>query len=170
MTAYDAYGNVATGYTGTVHFTSTDGQADAAGQLHLHRRRTPGSHTFSATLKTAGTQSITATDTVTGTITGSQTHLCRSRRTATHFTVTGFTSPTTAGVAHSVTVTAHDAYGNVATGYTGTVHFTSSDGQAVAAGQLHLHQRRRRDNGVHTFTTAPPSRRRAPSRSRPPTR
>ena len=30
-----------------------------------------------------------------------------------------------------MTVTAVDAYGNVATGYTGTVHFTSSDGQAV---------------------------------------
>jgi hypothetical protein len=27
----------------------------------------------------------------------------------------------------SVTVTALDAYGNIATGYTGTVHFTSSD-------------------------------------------
>jgi len=30
-----------------------------------------------------------------------------------------------------VTVTAFDQYGNIATGYTGTVHFGSSDGQAV---------------------------------------
>ena len=29
-----------------------------------------------------------------------------------------------------MTVTAYDAYGNVATGYTGTVAFTSSDPQA----------------------------------------
>ena len=35
------------------------------------------------------------------------------------------------GTPFSVTVTALDQYGNVATGYTGTVHFTSSDGQAV---------------------------------------
>ena len=31
-----------------------------------------GTHAFSATLKTAGTQSITATDTITGSITGTQ--------------------------------------------------------------------------------------------------
>jgi len=36
-------------------------------------------------------------------------------------------STTTAGVPFSVTVTAYDAAGNIATGYTGTVHFTSSD-------------------------------------------
>ena len=35
--------------------------------------------------------------------------------------------PTTAGVQGTVRVTARDAFGNVATGYTGTVHFTSSD-------------------------------------------
>ncbi len=34
-------------------------------------------------------------------------------------TVSGFANPTTAGAAHNVTVTAEDAYGNTATGYTG---------------------------------------------------
>ena len=63
VTAYDAYGNVATGYTGTVHFTSSDAQA----VLPANYTFTAGDagHTFSATLETAGTQSITATDTVT---------------------------------------------------------------------------------------------------------
>ena len=51
--------------------------------------------------------------------------------TATHFSVAGFPNPTGAGSAGSVTVTALDAYGNTATGYTGTVKLTSSDGQAV---------------------------------------
>ena len=49
----------------------------------------------------------------------------------TYFVVSGFPSPTVAGVAHSVTVTAMDAYGNTATGYAGTVKITSSDSQAV---------------------------------------
>jgi hypothetical protein len=40
-------------------------------------------------------------------------------------------SPQTAGVAFSATVTAKDAFGNVATGYTGGVHFTSTDAQAA---------------------------------------
>jgi len=35
-----------------------------------------------------------------------------------------------------VTVTAFDQYGNIATGYTGTVHFGSSDGQAVLPDQI----------------------------------
>lgn len=43
---------------------------------------------------------------------------------AVNFVVSGFPSPTVAGVAHSVTVTAKDAYGNIATGYSGKVHFT----------------------------------------------
>ena len=34
----------------------------------------------------------------------------------------------TAGVAFNFTVTALDALGNTATGYSGTVHFTSTDG------------------------------------------
>ena len=50
---------------------------------------------------------------------------------AASFAVTGFPSPTTAGVAQAFTVTALDAYGNIATDYTGTVTFTSSDGQAA---------------------------------------
>jgi len=47
------------------------------------------------------------------------------------FSVTGFPSTTTAGVANSITVTAEDASGNLNPGYLGTVHFTSSDSRAV---------------------------------------
>jgi len=50
---------------------------------------------------------------------------------ATHFVVSGFPSPTIAGVAHSVSVTAYDLYGNVASGYAGSVRVSSSDGAAV---------------------------------------
>jgi hypothetical protein len=46
---------------------------------------------------------------------------------AASFTLSGFPSPITAGIAGSFTVTAYDAYNNVATGYSGTVTFSSND-------------------------------------------
>jgi hypothetical protein len=60
----DAYGNSVTGYTGTVHFTSSDRKASLPAN-YTFSTADPGYHFFSATLKTAGTQSITATDTAT---------------------------------------------------------------------------------------------------------
>ena len=66
VTALDASNATATGYTGTVHFTSSDTSA----QLPADATLTNGVGTFSVTLETAGTQTVTATDTVTSTITG----------------------------------------------------------------------------------------------------
>ena len=117
------------GYTGTVHFTSSDARAVLPAN-YTFTGGDAGTHVFSVTLKSPGTQSITATDTVTGSITGTQSGITVNPGPTTTFVVSGFTSPTTAGAAHNVTVTAQDAGGNVATGYTGTVHFTSSDAQA----------------------------------------
>src|SRR5439155_18365298 len=54
-----------------------------------------------------------------------------SAGTATQLSLTGFPSPATAGAPGSFTVTALDAFGNIATGFTGTLHFTSTD--AIAA-------------------------------------
>ncbi len=172
VTAHDAYGNTATGYTGTVHFTSSDGAAVLPAN-YTFVAGDNGVHTFTngATLKTAGTQSITATDTVTGTITGTQSAITVNPAGAATLTVTGFTSPTTAGAAHSVTVTAFDAFGNTATGYTGTVHFTSTDGQATAARACRpTTPSSPVTTGSTPSPTGSPSRRRAPSPSRPPTR
>ena len=50
---------------------------------------------------------------------------------ASTLTLTGLSSPVTAGASQNVTVEARDAFGNLAAGYTGTVHFTSSDTKAV---------------------------------------
>ena len=71
VTAYDAYGNVATGYTGTIAFSSSDAQALLPSSFTFVAADA-GSHTFSVTLETAGTQSITATDTATASITGTE--------------------------------------------------------------------------------------------------
>jgi hypothetical protein len=126
VTARDAYGNVATGYSGTVHFTSSDSQAVLLADAAL----TNGSGTFSAIFKTAGKQSLTATDTTNPAITGTQSGFTINPAAANSFRITGFPSPTTAGNSGLFTVTALDPYGNVATGYSGTVHFTSTDSQA----------------------------------------
>lgn len=53
--------------------------------------------------------------------------------TASQFVFSGLPSTTTAGFTQGLTLTARDASGNVATGYAGTVHFTSSDLQAAMA-------------------------------------
>jgi hypothetical protein len=148
VTAKDAYGNTATGYTGTVHFTSSDAQA-ALPANYTFVAADQGAHTFSATLKTVGSQSLTASDTLTGSITGSQSGITINPAAATTLTVSGFPSPSTAGVAGIVTVTANDAYGNTATGYTGTVHFTSSDAQAALPANYTFVAA---DQGAHTFS------------------
>ena len=69
ITAMDAKNFMATGYSGTVHFTSTDALATLPQDTTL----TNGTGTFTATLNTAGNQTITATDTVNASITGTST-------------------------------------------------------------------------------------------------
>ena len=253
VTAQDASGNTVTGYTGTIHFTSSDAQA-VLPTNYTFVSGDNGTHTFSATLKTTGSQSITATDTVTNTITGTQSgitvspaaasqirvetaangsgnvvsaqnvtagnsvtvyaitrdpygnfvanaagtwslinktggvadsdlvpsgdtksavftghgvgtaviHVTSGSLTSTDsgtltvfvisvskLSVSGYVSPATAGVAGNFTVTAQDASGNTVTGYTGTIHFTSSDAQAVLPTNYTFVSG---DNGTHTFS------------------
>jgi hypothetical protein len=127
VTADYANGTIDTGYSGTVAITSSDGQAVLPADVTISN----GTAQFSATLKTAGTQSLTATDTTTSTITGSDTGITVAPASASKLVVAGFPSSTTAGQAGTFTVTAYDAYGNVATGYTGTVQFSSTDTKAL---------------------------------------
>src|SRR5262249_33611533 len=69
-----------------------------------------------------------------------------------HFDVAPSNGTQTAGSAFSVTVTAKDASNNTITGYTGTIHFTSNDGQAVLPGDYTFTTGSGNDNGVHSFT------------------
>src|SRR5439155_18576756 len=129
VTAQDAANNTVTGYTGTVQFTPSDGAAVLPAD-YTFTGADAGTHTFSATLKTAGSQTITATDAVTRSITGTSAGITVNPATATHLAVTG-PSNATAGVAFDVIVTAKDQFDNTATGYTGTVHLTSTDSAAT---------------------------------------
>jgi hypothetical protein len=126
VTALDAVNNIATGYTGSVKFASTD----SAATLAVAGPLTNGSGMFSITLKTAGSQTITATDTTTSSLTVTSSNIQVNAGAATHFTVSA-PALTTAGGSFAVTVTALDAAGNTATGYTGTVKLSSTDTAAV---------------------------------------
>jgi subtilisin family serine protease len=148
VTAYDAYGNVATGYTGTVTFTSSDPKA-ALPASYTFTTADDGTDTFPVTLDTAGMQSITVTDTKTSSITGSESDIDVQAAAAQTLKATGFPASGTAGVANQVTITAYDAYGNVATGYTGTIAFTSSDPKAVLPASFTFAAT---NDGTHTFS------------------
>src|SRR5207237_3572206 len=90
------------GYAGTVQFTSSDAQA----ALPKNSMLSSGTGSFTATLKTAAPQSLTATDSVTSSITGKQTGITVNPAAASTLVVAGFPSPVTAGTAGTVTVTA----------------------------------------------------------------
>ena len=68
VTAKDAGGDVATWYRGAIHFTSSDSSAVLPTD-YAFIATDAGTHTLSVTLRTAGTQSVTATD---GSVTGNQ--------------------------------------------------------------------------------------------------
>jgi hypothetical protein len=130
VTILDGDGNRVTDYDGTVHFTSSDPQAILSAD-YTFTAADMGSHLFGAVLKTAGTQTITATDRNVSLINGTSSGITvRPAPDAGRFNVTGFPSPVQAGTPGGFQITVFDAFGNVATGYTGTVTFSSSDPQA----------------------------------------
>src|SRR5207248_7638042 len=111
VSALTASGGVDAGYTATVHFTSTDAQAGLPAD-YTFTAADAGTHTFTVTLKTAGSRAVTATA---GGVTGTSGGVSVSPAAATHFSV-GAPSGATAGVGFGVTLTAQDLYGNTATG------------------------------------------------------
>ena len=121
-------GNVLTGYTGTIHFSTSD--AGAGSTLPPDYTFLPsdgGVHVFTGgvTLVTPGSQIVTATDTLNAAITGSAMVSVRPGVAASLTLAAPATG--TEGSGFAITVTARDGLGNIATGYNGTVSFTTSD-------------------------------------------
>jgi hypothetical protein len=149
VTVLDASNNVDIGYTGTVHFTTSDGQALLPADTPFSTADA-GVKVFVITLSTAGSQSIIAADTVAATVQGSST-ISVAPAAASRLVISGLSSAATAGLGQSFTVTALDPFGNVATGYGGTVHFTSSDSAAALPGDFKFSTA---DQGTHLFSGA----------------
>jgi len=126
VSALDGANNPLPNYSGTVSFYSSDSQAS----LPANSMLTNGTGSFSTTMKIAGNQIVGATDTVTPSMTGSSSGITVSAATASHFSVTS-AAYVNSGTAFSFDVTALDAWNNLAAGYSGVVHFTSSDALAL---------------------------------------
>ncbi|MBS1877955.1 MAG: hypothetical protein JST31_00425 [Actinobacteria bacterium] len=132
VTARDSIGHLATGYAGSVHFSSLDPNAVLPADSTL----TQGTGEFAATLKTAGNSTIYAGD---GTLVAGSGYISVSPGAA-HELKLIVPSSVTAGVPFNFVVKAFDEFGNVATGYSGTVHFSSSDGAASLPADMGLHE------------------------------
>jgi uncharacterized delta-60 repeat protein len=125
VSAVDDNGNVVPDYAGTVTLSSTDPLAPTLGS-HTFTTADGGVYTFSAVqLYTAGPQSLLADD---GNLNG-QADLTVDPGLAVAIVLTG-PDHVTAGVPFVVTVTAVDAWGNVATGYRGNVWLEATDPDA----------------------------------------
>jgi ELWxxDGT repeat protein len=147
VTALNPDGSTATSYQGTVHFTSSDLQAGLPAD-YTFQPGDLGKRTFTATLRTSGNQTITATDVGNSQITGSGA-VPVTAAAARRFLVTTAASTVTAGNPLSITVTALDPYNNVATGYTGTIHFsTSAKSSVLPANYMFISN----NQGVHAFS------------------
>jgi hypothetical protein len=83
-------------------------------------------------------------------LSGSESGIAVSPAAASKFLLTAPAS-VKGGASFSLTLTVLDAYGNVVTGYTGTVHFTSSGTNAMLPANYTFTAA---DKGVHTFVNA----------------
>jgi hypothetical protein len=141
VNALDSSEAIDTTFNGTIAFTSSDPSFVTPANLTLVNGN---SFENGASFKTAGTQTVTGTDTVNSAINGTTSTLVLAGPTT--GVVLTVPSSTTPGVPFTFTATASDLFGNVTPLYTGTLHFTSSDGAAVLPANSSL------TNGTGTFT------------------
>ena len=151
VTAEDAGGHLLTSYRGTVHFTSSDLKA----VLPINYTFTAtdnGKHVFKILFKTAGTQTVTITDTVDSNQTVTTPAITVHPGVAKKYVLSIFPTTPVAGTAYTMTVTAEDAYNNIATAYRGTVHFSTTDPSPLVVLPAD-YAFTAIDSGVHTFTS-----------------
>jgi hypothetical protein len=146
VTALDAGGH-RVAYTGTVHITSTDPQIPDFG-TYTFTAADNGQHVFTGTLVTAGTQTVTFTDTVNSSLVATATEVVVPATTS-NLVVSQFPTPIASGAPGAFLVTAKDAFGNITPSYRGTVRITSSDASALFFPATYTFTAA--DNGQHTF-------------------
>ena len=132
VTALDSTNATATGYTGSIRFSTSDLTAQIPPDYQFTGAEN-GVQQFTVTFNTTGTKTITATDKTTSTIKGTETFTVSAPPPG-PAVVLSLDSEAFAiqGVATPVTVTALDENFQKATSYTGTIHFTApTDGKAI---------------------------------------
>ena len=119
----DQFGNTVPGYTGTVRFASSDPNATLPADYEF-QTSDGGVHSFpgSVTFKTAGTQTLSATDVAVPATTGSAaTTVAPGAPAELRFTAQPSNTVAFEAIAPAVIVTVYDAFGNQATNFTGFV-------------------------------------------------
>jgi len=148
VTAQDAYQNTVQSYRGTVQFVSSDGTGTLPSNYPFNPPIDHGMHTFSATLRRAGTQTIITQDVASfGAIQGAMS-INITPAPANHL-VLGAPANVTRTKPFTLSVTAQDQFGNVDTNYSGAIQFTSSDGTASLPGNYTFNPVA--DHGRHYF-------------------
>lgn len=126
----DAFGNVATNYTGLVSLSSGDARAKLGPAAVYDAAADRGVRDFSAALVSAGTQTLTASDSI---LTCSTDVVVTPG--AARFVVS-LPADVNAGEAANGSVSVVDDFGNPLLGYAGTVTFSCSDTLAVLPGSV----------------------------------
>jgi Ca2+-binding RTX toxin-like protein len=143
--AVDSKGNTVINYPGTVHFRSTDAHAALPADTTLSLGQT----SFTVTLKTAGSQTITALDLSKPSLAGTTKPVKVTPASVAAFSVAGFISPGLISQKQMVIVSAIDAFGNINPGYRGTVTLSSTDSSASLPSS---HAYTAADAGKHPFS------------------
>ncbi len=132
VVALDANNGLATGYSGTVHLSTSDAQGVVSADAPLMPGL--GMGFFSATLKTAGLQTITATDAAHPSMTGQASiTVTAAAAAALAFGVQPSDAPALAPISPSITVRVVDAYGNL-TSSTASVGLAVTGAAATLSG------------------------------------
>ncbi len=158
VTLKDQFGSPATNYTGTIHFTSTDAQADLPAN-YTFAAADGGVHTFSGgvTLKTAGIRSITARDTLNSLLSGTESSIAVSPSTAAQLVFV--TQPGSAvygsALSSQPVLKSLDAYGNdsaVGLAASKIVALSLTGGSGPLAGSTSLDIGTSAGNGIVSFS------------------
>jgi streptogramin lyase len=145
VAAYDRFRNPVTSYAGTINITTGDPKGIVPGLYHF-QASDQGVHTFTGiVLKTAGLETVTVTDS--GAVVSNQTSVQVTAAAASRY-ILNVPAHAQVGTAISIAITAFDPYGNKATAYAGTLHFTSTD---LHAGVPADYTFAATDQGSHTF-------------------
>jgi hypothetical protein len=130
VTVLDTNNSIVTGYTGTVHFSTPD----PIGALPADATLINGVGTFTATLKTASSLTISATETVNSLITGNSAPIVVLPSATSRLAFSATPLSVISGVPFGFILSAFDPFGNIVPSSTARVRFTSSDGAAILPG------------------------------------
>ncbi|MCY2990686.1 MAG: hypothetical protein NTY19_22830, partial [Planctomycetota bacterium] len=147
LVALDAQRHLVSSYTGTVSMTSSDANATLPTSVTFAQGRA----SFEVTFATAGSQTLTVTDSNEATLTGQATTNVVAPAAATQLAV-HLPQDVPTGVAVTVQLVALDAQRHLVSSYAGTVNVSSSDATATLPASVTFQQGRA--SFVVTFATA----------------